>query len=451
MDVAKALTPAPDAWFLPRSPSREDGIAVFSAAEAFGFEGGSVITITLHFASELKKHSFARLKIRLSAQHGKDRKAGRFVFDPASKDLKSDFVRTHHKDFKQRLRQARDAFKAEKNRTVPVMVMQEQAKKRETRILLRGSYDAPGDPVTPAVPALLGGWKKDYPNNRMGLARWLTSTDNPLMARVTVNRYWQMLFGVGLVKTTEDFGVQGEAPSHPELLDHLSRAFADGGWDLRGLIKNIVLSATYRQSSIQREDVDDPENRWLARGPRFRLSAEAIRDQALFVSGLLERAVGGPSVMTYQPEGLWLDLGDRRGFSRKHVVGNHQQIHRRSMYVYAKRAMPNPTLSTFDTPSRDVCVVKRENTNTPLQALVLRHEIGYVESARVLRRASDVAGEELRAPVGPPPGSCCSRDCQRPRNRKTMKTFHADRLVYFRDHPEVRDKLLTLGKQSAPR
>ena len=158
-------------------------------------------------------------------------------------------------------------------------------------------------------------------------------------------------------------------PSHPQLLDHIALDFIDSGWDVRRLLKNMVLSATYRQVSTERADVDDPENPLLARGPRFRLPAESLRDQALFVSGLLVTKIGGPSVRTYQPEGLWLDLGDRKGFTRKHVVGTNTDIHRRSMYIYGKRAMPNPVMSTFDAPSRDVCVVKRERTNTPLQAL----------------------------------------------------------------------------------
>ena len=212
------------------------------------------------------------------------------------------------------------------------------------------------------------------------------------------------------------------------------------------MLKKIVLSATYRQSSIERRDSDDPGNRLLSRGPRFRLPAETIRDQALFVAGLLVDKPGGPSVMVYQPEGLWLDLGDRRGFTRAHVVGDREDVHRRSLYVYAKRAMPNPVLSTFDTPSRDVCVVKRQRTNTPLQALVLRHELGFVESARVFAErlmTMDLAFEEqlerawlmllTRRPY--------------PEEVAIMRALHAERLDYFRDHPQVRDVLVNLGLQ----
>jgi hypothetical protein len=326
------------------------------------------------------------------------------------------------------------------------MVMEENKEKRQTKALLRGNYSTPGDDVFPEVPGLLGGWDPAYPKNRLGLARWLTSPDNPLFARVTINRYWQMLFGVGLVKTTEDFGIQGESPSHPRLLDHLALDLIESGWDLRFVLEKVVLSATYRQSSIERDDIDDPDNRLLARGPRFRLPAETIRDQALFVSGLLADKLGGPSVMVYQPEGLWLDLGDRDGFTRAHIVGDREDVHRRSMYVYAKRAMPNPVLSTFDTPSRDVCVVKRQSTNTPLQALVLRHELGFVESARVFAERLMTMDEAFEDQLQRAWLMLLSR---RPEAAEiaVMRKLRADRLEYFGGHPQVRDALLALGKQ----
>ena len=444
--ISRALTDSPEGWWLPRAPTPKDSIAVFSSPQPFGYEGGSRIIVTLRFESSAKQHSFRRINLRLSARHGEARRAAEFVLDAKGENPKRYFLRRHYRDFQKRLKDAHAAHVAEKNRSVPVMVMVENEKKRRTKILLRGDYTNPGEDVFPAVPELLGGWKSEYPKNRLGLARWLTSADHPQLARVTVNRYWQMFFGVGLVKTTEDFGSQGESPSHPKLLDSLALDLIESGWNLRFVLKKIVLSATYRQSSIERADIHDPGNRLLSRGPRFRLSAEAIRDQALFVAGLLVDKPGGPSVMVYQPEGLWLDLGDRNGFTRPHVVGDYEDVHRRSMYVYAKRAMPNPVLSTFDTPSRDVCVVKRQNTNTPLQALVLRHELGFVESARVFaERLMNLEGTFearlnrawLMLLTRPPEAAEIA----------AMTRLRADRMRYFRDHPDVRNKLLDLGKQ----
>ncbi|MAG58045.1 MAG: hypothetical protein CMJ83_17300 [Planctomycetes bacterium] len=442
--VELALGKSPGGWWLPRRPSREDRIAVFSSPAPFGYEGGSRITVTLHFESG--RQSFARVRVRLSASRAAGRRACDFAFDPDVGDPKRHFVERHYRDFRQRRGDARRKYEAEKNRSVPVMVMVEQKKKRQTRILLRGQYDAPSDDVSPDVPGLIGGWRDGYPRNRLGLARWLTSSENPLFARVTVNRYWQMLFGTGLVRTAEDFGAQGEPPTHPQLLDQLALDFIESGWDLRSTLKKIVLSATYCQSSAEREDTEDPRNRLLARGPRFRLAAETIRDQALFVSGLLVRKKGGPSVMVYQPEGLWLDLGDRRGFTRAHVVGSHEDVHRRSMYIYAKRAMPNPVLSTFDTPTRDVCVLNRQVTNTPLQALVLRHEKGYVEAARSFAERLMKREGTLEARLGRAWRMLLAR---RPEATEiaAMAKLHADRLEFYREHPKVRSNLLGLGKE----
>ncbi len=261
------------------------------------------------------------------------------------------------------------------------MVMQEMPVPRETHLLLRGQYDRPGPKVAPGVPASLTPLPAGAANNRLGLARWLVDPANPLTARVAVNRYWEAYFGTGLVKTAEDFGTQGEWPSHPELLDWLATEFVRTGWDVKAMQRLIVTSATYRQSSRATPELlrRDPDNRMLARGPRFRLPAETVRDQALAVSGLLAERVGGPSVKPYQPDGLWRELADT-----KYVRSRGADLYRRSLYTFWKRTVAPPEMMTFDAAGREACTVRRARTNTPLQALTLMNDVTYVEAARVL-------------------------------------------------------------------
>jgi hypothetical protein len=262
-----------------------------------------------------------------------------------------------------------------------VMVMEEMTPPRETFLLVRGAYDRPGDKVARGVPAILPRLPAG-PNDRLALARWLVDPANPLTARVAVNRLWQMLFGAGLVRTVEDFGAQGEWPSHPDLLDWLATEFVATGWDVKALLKTIVTSATYRQSSrvtpalLER----DPENRLLARGPRLRLSAEMVRDQALFVSGLLVEKTGGPSVKPYQPAGLWRELSGGEDYRQD----RGENLWRRGLYTFWKRAAPPPMMMNFDAAGRETCVVRESRTNTPLQALNLMNDVTYVEAARAL-------------------------------------------------------------------
>jgi hypothetical protein len=263
-----------------------------------------------------------------------------------------------------------------------VMVMQDTPTPRDTFILKRGAYDNHGEQVSPGVPGFLPPFQTDWPNNRLGLARWLVSPANPLTARVIVNRFWQMYFGTGLVKTIEDFGSQGEASSHPELLDWLATEFVESGWDMKAIQKAIVLSSTYRQSSKVTHELWqlDPENRLLARGPRFRLSPEMIRDQALAVSGLLVEKAGGPSVKPYQPPGLWQELAGGSGYVQDHGSA----LYRRSLYTYWKRTVAPPSMVNFDASTRETCTVREVRTNTPLQALDLMNDVAYVEAARKL-------------------------------------------------------------------
>jgi hypothetical protein len=266
-----------------------------------------------------------------------------------------------------------------------VMVMQDSAAPRETHLLVRGAYDRPGDKVEPGVPGVLtsgspGMGSAGVPKNRLGLARWLVDRANPLTARVAVNRLWETDFGVGLVKTVEDFGSQGEWPSNPDLLDWLATEFVDNGWDVKALQKTIVMSATYRQVSKATPELmqKDPENRMLARGPRVRLPAEMVRDQALAVSGLLVDKIGGPSVKPYQPAGLWKELSGGDDYQQDHGDG----LHRRSLYTFWKRTAPPPMMMNFDAAGREACVVRELRTNTPMQSLNLMNDVTFLEAAR---------------------------------------------------------------------
>jgi hypothetical protein len=275
------------------------------------------------------------------------------------------------------------------------MVMAEMKKPRDTFVLARGDYRNQTDKVQPGVPAMLPPLPEGASPNRLTLARWLVDPAHPLTSRVAVNRYWQTYFGYGIVKTQEDFGVQGEAPVNPELLDWLATEFVRTGWDVRGMQRLIVTSATYRQSSKATAALleKDPENRLLARGPRLRLPAELIRDTALASSGLLNDAIGGPSVLPYQPKGLWEELAFGDGFSAQSYEQSHgPDLYRRGMYTLWKRTAPPASLSTFDAPDREKCTARRAQTNTPLQALVLLNDPTFVEASRALAQRALVEG-----------------------------------------------------------
>ncbi len=308
-------------------------------------------------------------------------------------DRNSLYANFAQSEFAQQLRKSREALRnlrvelSELEAAQTVMVMDELPEPRQTYVLKRGEYDKPDktQPVSAEVPSFLGSLPTDVKKDRLALANWLIADDHPLTARVRVNRIWQMLFGVGLVKTAENFGVQAEAPSHPELLDWLATEFVRLNWDTKALLKLIVTSETYRQSSVVTAEhlAKDSGNRLLARGPRFRLSAESIRDNALAVSGLLTKKVGGPSIKPYQPAKLWDELAGGAG-EGPYVQSQGDDLYRRSLYIYRKRTVPHPSTSTFDAPSFEICQVARARTNTPLQALALMNDVTYVESARKL-------------------------------------------------------------------
>ncbi|HZT30248.1 MAG TPA: DUF1553 domain-containing protein [Bryobacteraceae bacterium] len=324
-----------------------------------------------------------------------------------------------------------------------VMVMQEREKPRDTFLLIRGAYDRPGQKVSPAVPAVLPPLPAGVPDNRLGFAKWLVDSGNPLTARVTVNRFWQMFFGTGIVKTVEDFGSQGEWPTHPELLDWLATEFMRDGWDMKAIIRTMVTSAAYRQSSTATPELlqKDPENRLLARGPRFRLPAEMVRDQALAVAGLLVERVGGPSVKPYQPAGLWKELG---GGDYKQDHG--ESLYRRSMYTFWKRTAPPPSMVTFDAAGREMCTVRETRTNTPLQALDLMNDVTYVEAARKLAErmmteggtsASDRIAWAFRLATAHAPA---------PEQRRILLESYSHYRDNYQTHPGAAAELLSEGE-----
>lgn len=334
---------------------------------------------------------------------------------------------------------------ADLEQAIPVtMVMQEMTPRRKTFLLKRGQYDQRADEVFPAVPSSLSLWPADLPFDRLGLARWLTSSAHPLTARVAVNRYWEMLFGSGIVETSEDFGIQGSYPSHPELLDWLATELIASGWNQRAILKQIVLSATYRQSSNLTAELleKDPRNRLLSRGARYRLPAETVRDQSLAWSHLLSRRTGGPSVKPYQPEGLWEDVSVER--REKYAPDLGEGLYRRSMYTFWKRTCPPPGMATFDAPDRETCVVRRARTNTPLQALALMNDPTFVEASRKLaeRVLNGADSEEGRLALA---WKICL--CRAPREVEQDAFLSVLRIARerFEKDPVGAGKLLTVG------
>lgn len=394
-------------WAVDGPSRREPNRAMLVAAEAVSVPAEAKLTIRL-VQETLSKHQIGRFRLsyaatatdrvtlagdgaapaeivavlavpadqRSAAQQGKLKAFFRAGFDSPVKQADT------------ALAAARKKFDDFEIALPSTMVMKELPAPRPAHILVRGEYANPGELVTAATPAVLPPLPADVPRNRLALARWLVSPEHPLTARVWVNRQWERFFGKGLVKSSENLGVQSDPPSHPELLDWLATEFTGSGWDMKALIKTLVMSGTYRQSShfthLPPDWVSkDPENRLLARGPRMRLPAETIRDQALVISGLLDPKIGGPSVRPYMPEGVWDETsryGDLRGYKHDTKGG----LYRRTLYTIWKRTAAPPTMLLFDSPSREICTVKRARTNTPLQALALLNEVTYVEAARHL-------------------------------------------------------------------
>ena len=327
-----------------------------------------------------------------------------------------------------------------------VMVMKELDEPRPTFILDRGAYDAPTKRVYPTTPTSVMEFSKDVPRNRLGLAQWLIDEDNPLTARVAVNRYWQMLFGRGIVKTSDDFGNQGELPSHPELLDWLAIRFRESGWDVKALLRLLVTSATYQQSSVATPEMkeQDYENVWLARGPSYRMPAEMIRDNALVASGLIADSIGGPSVKPYQPEGLWEQLATRN--VTKYVQDHDDDLYRRGLYTIWKRSSPPPSMVSFDASEKYLCTVKRQKTNTPLQALVLLNDPQYVEAARLLaERMIKEGGEQPEEQITFGFKALTSR-APDDRELNLLKELYQEERTEFSEAPARADSLLAVGE-----
>ena len=337
-----------------------------------------------------------------------------------------------------------------RNQKLTSMIMGDNPanKMRKTYLLVRGQYSSPDESkeIQPNTPKFLPAMKTEADKNRLGLAKWLTDKENPLTPRVTVNRYWQTIFGRGLSNTPSDFGSQGSWPTHPDLLNWLAADFIEHDWDVKRMIKKLVTSATYRQSSLITQDhlKKDPQNLYFARAPRFRIMGEFVRDQALYVSGLLKKQFGGPGVKPYQPEGLWSEVSLNAG--RKFVQDKGDKVYRRSMYTYWKRSAPQPAMLAFDTPTREICTIQRQRTNTPMQSLVTLNDIQFVEASRffaqrvLLTGPKDFSGRVDRAfelATGRPADEL---------RQRVMKKAYEKQLAVFTQYPEQAEQLLALGE-----
>ncbi len=346
------------------------------------------------------------------------------------------------------------ALIAEKNeikrRGTVAHVMNEAAEPPKAFVLMRGDYDKRGQEVQPATPKVLPPMQDGVPPNRLGLAQWLLQPTHPLTARVTVNRFWQEVFGVGLVGSSGDFGVTGQMPTHPELLDYLATSFRDDGWNIKNLFRLIVTSATYRQSStVTSEKLSlDPTNKWLSRGPRFRMDAEMIRDTALFTSGLLVNKIGGPSVRPYQPPGVWEAVAMPESNTRNYVADKGEGLYRRSLYTFLKRAAPPPNMEVFNATAREVCTVKRERTNTPLQALVTLNDVQFVEAARTLA-AQTLSDKSRETDTSARVQSIANRLLSRPFRAEELAVVAAslnDLTAIYQQQPDEAKKLMAIGE-----
>lgn len=352
--------------------------------------------------------------------------------------------RYHHPFIKARNRL--DSLRSIQLEVPMIMVMEEMEEPRATHVLARGAYDAPQERVYPNTPTAILDFPADYPQNRLGLAQWLFHEDHPLTSRVAVNRLWHMFFGQGIVKTPEDFGSQGALPSHPDLLDWMAIAFRESGWDTKAMIKDIALSSTYRQRSQITPDLyqRDPGNELLARGPAQRFTAEMMRDNALQISGLLNPAVGGPWVKPYQPPGVWKELANQIG-ENKYRPSEGPDLYRRSVYSYWKRTIPPPFMLTFDAAERTVCVVKRQTTSTPLQALVLLNDPQLIEASRKLaERMIEQGGENIRSRLAYGFLLATTREPDRSELRTLTSLFEEEHSRFSNDENEAK-ALLNVG------
>jgi hypothetical protein len=478
--IANAIDDSPESGWAIHPEVGKPHAAIFELERRLELPAGAKLQVVLSFQSKFGQHQLGRF--RLSSTYATNPHAAGSLPDgvAAALALPADQRTTEQKAEIQKyyreqvsslsrgllaeLAALKVRLEAIDKQTSTSMVMAESPQPRETFVLVRGAYDKPGEKVTPETPGFLPPLAKESPRNRLGLANWLVSDEHPLMTRVTVNRYWQLFFGTGLVKTAEDFGTQGELPSHPELLDWLAVDFRgqgsgvgsrESGWDVKRLVRQIVTSATYRQASAVTPQLKakDPENRLLARGPRFRLQAEFIRDQALFVSGLYDGRLGGASVSPYQPAGLWEELMSRQDganwTAQSYTQSRGIDLYRRTMYTFWKRTCPPPTLATFDAPDRETCTVRRSRTNTPLQALVLLNDPTYVEASR--KFAERILRDGGLSTEGRLAFAFQSVNARPPNSAEltVLKGVLAKQLARFRELPDAANSLLKIGEAPA--
>ena len=521
-----------------KEDNRVNRQAIFVARQSFGFAAGTRLKVRLKFESEFKQHAIGRFRLALSTSQGLAElgevptNVQSALFSPreiqrtgSKPDPPSPIISRGQPPQTQAAAQKAELRKYYRGRFVPgileldkqlaarrqelqkledsipqTMVMEEMEKPRDTFILIRGNFQNKGEKVTPDAPKSLPPLPADAPKNRLTLGKWLVSPEQPLTSRVTVNRFWQMLFGSGLVKTSNDFGSQGEWPSHPELLEWLACEFRDGteetsapaavslshqvgsgvradsshaspilyqesrithhpspitrnAWDIKHILKLMVMSATYRQSAVVSPQLleRDPYNRLLARGPRFRLDAEMIRDNALAVSGLLNRKLGGESVRPYQPPGLWEAVAFGGEFSSQTYVQSHgEDLYRRGLYTYWKRSLPYPSLNTFDAPSREVCTAQRPRTTTPLQALVLMNDPAFVEAGRGLaQRIMNEGGQDLARRLAYAFRLTLAREPKKA-ELQILERIYDQQLSNFRRDKEAASALLRVGESPRP-
>jgi hypothetical protein len=452
--------------------------AVLELAEPITSSESTRLKLSLHFNAKFAQHQMGRVRVAVTdseqLQTSGAPPAAVAKLLSRSRDSRStaeqlevtNYFRTNISKLLRGVRDELAALKArqaELEAAIPTTMVMQEGAARPTYVLMRGAYDKPDKerPITANVPSFLSPLPADSPQNRLGLAKWLIDPNHPLMSRVTVNRYWQLLFGTGLVKTADDFGSQGEQPSHPELLDYLATDFVGASstgevrWDVKRLLREMLTSATYQQTSAASPDSRnrDPENRFLSRGPRFRLQAEFIRDQALYAGGLLDRRIGGKSVSPYQPAGLWEELMSRsdndKWTAQKYSQSHGVDLYRRTMYTFWKRTCPPASLATFDAPDREVCTVKRSRTNTPLQALVTMNDPTYVEASRKFaERVMTRGGNSLEEKIGflfrtvnsrPPTAA----------EFAVIARLYAGQVQHFQANPEAAAQLLKVGEAAA--
>jgi hypothetical protein len=402
--------------------------AVFALGAPIAVEAGSTVTLTLAFQSPHASHQLGRFRLALT-----DAPSPAATNPPTTDQVAA---------LKKKIQ--------EMEVTIPTtLIMAEMPEPRPTFVLTRGAFNQPAEKVEPATPAVLPPMAADLPRNRLGLAKWLVSPENPLTARVTVNRFWQQVFGYGLVKTSEDFGSQGQSPTHPELLDWLAMEFTTYRWDVKRLMKLMLTSATYRQGAAFTPELveNDPENRLLARSGRNRLMGEFIRDQALAAGGLLVPKIGGPSVKPYHPPGIYEQLTEGKG-TTSYVPGTGEDLFRRSLYTYWKRSVPHPAMLSFGTPFREVCTIQRPRSNTPLQALNLMNDPTYVEAARFLavRMMENSTDPEQRLAFG---FRAVLARTPRPTEAAILARAHQRALADFKADPEAAKALLAVGTKPA--